>query len=222
MIEALSDHFANDALSVEEFEERLELAHRATALEQLDPLLEDLEVVESPNTTGDATDDAPPDSQALAVVEKRDLPAIPRPQERQVKSIMSSIRREGEWRVPETLRVLAVMGEAQIDFRDVHLPPGITEVHARSIMGSIEIIVPPALAVECEGNAWLGEFQEMYRAPTHRDPEEPLLVVSGTAVLGELKIETRLSGESARDARRRRRKDKKLARAASKHKQLTE
>lgn len=223
VIEALSEHFANDALSVEEFEERLELAHRATALEQLELLLEDLEVPEKGQAARETSGDADPGSQALAVVEERALPAVI-PEEKRVKSILSSVRREGEWRVPKRLRVLSVLGEVKIDFRDVQLPPGITEVHARSILSNVEIIVPPTLAVECEGTAWLGEFQEMYRAPSRRDPGAPLLIVSGSAVLGELKIETRLPGESARDAKRRRKRRgrKQLEKAAEEQKRLTD
>lgn len=215
VIEALSNHFANDALTVEEFEERLELAHQATAPEQLDQLLADLEVVE--------TAEPEPESQALAVMEKPALPTVARTESKKIKSILSSVRRDGEWRVPETLRVLSVLGDVKIDFREVHLPPGKTEVFARSILGSVEILVPPTLAVECEGSAILGEFQEMHRAPSQPDPDAPLLVISGSAVLGELKIETRLAGESARDARRRRKREGKRARrAARKHKQLSD
>ena len=43
VIDALSTHFANDALDMDEFEQRVDLAHRATSVAELDELLTDLE-----------------------------------------------------------------------------------------------------------------------------------------------------------------------------------
>ena len=43
VIDALSNHFANDALDMDEFEQRVDLAHRSTSVAQLDELLTDLE-----------------------------------------------------------------------------------------------------------------------------------------------------------------------------------
>ena len=42
VIDALSTHFANDTLDVDEFEQRVDLAHRATSVAELDELLADL------------------------------------------------------------------------------------------------------------------------------------------------------------------------------------
>ena len=41
-IETLMEHFANDVLTVEEFERRVDLAHKAESLEELRKLLTDL------------------------------------------------------------------------------------------------------------------------------------------------------------------------------------
>ena len=41
-IDALCEHFANDALSVEEFERRVEQAHKAGSTDDLRRLLQDL------------------------------------------------------------------------------------------------------------------------------------------------------------------------------------
>ena len=43
VIDALSNHFACDALDLDEFEQRVDLAHRATSVAELDQLLRDLE-----------------------------------------------------------------------------------------------------------------------------------------------------------------------------------
>ncbi len=68
-----------------------------------------------------------------------------------VLSILSGIQRQGTWRVPKKLRVVAVMGGIDLDFREAEFGPGVTEVNATMVMGAIAIIVPPHLAVECDG-----------------------------------------------------------------------
>lgn len=207
VIDSLSEHFASDALTVDEVEERIELAHRATTLAELDQLLADLE---------------PPEvSQALVVRDQPEPPTVARPKEKKMRSVLASLNRTGQWVVPETLRVSAVLGEAKLDFREVQLPPGSTEIHVRTVLGSVEIIVPPTLAVECESSAFLGEIEERHRAPEASDPDAPRLVISGRVILGELTIETRLEGESRKDAKKRRKRQRKEL-AAAKRKRLTD
>ena len=76
-------------------------------------------------------------------------------------------------------------------------------VALRAVMSSVEIIVPPGLAVETEGTAIMGTFEHVDRAPAHPDPEAPLLRVHGLALMGSVEIKMRLPGESEREAHRR-------------------
>ena len=76
-------------------------------------------------------------------------------------------------------------------------------------MGGVEIIVPPHLPVEAEGVAIMGGFDHVDRAPAEPDPGAPLLRVTGLAFMGGVHIEMRLPGESGRDARKRRRRERR-------------
>jgi hypothetical protein len=96
-----------------------------------------------------------------------------------------------------------------LDFREARLPPGETHVSVFILMGGVQIIVPPELAVETSGMAIMGGFEHLERAPAVADPERPVLRVTGFAMMGGVAVETRLAGESERDARRRRRKELK-------------
>ncbi|MBA3968803.1 MAG: hypothetical protein H0X52_01725, partial [Gemmatimonadetes bacterium] len=49
-------------------------------------------------------------------------------------------------------------------------------------------------------------------SPASSDPSAPLLRVSGLAIMGGVDIQVRLSGESARDAKRRLREVRRLQR----------
>jgi hypothetical protein len=104
------------------------------------------------------------------------------------------------------------MGGAVLDFREARLPPGTTEVTVFALMGGAQIIVPPGLAVEMDGSAFMGGFEHMERAPAEADPERPVLRVSGFVLMGGVAVETRLPGEGERDARRRRRRERKQLR----------
>jgi hypothetical protein len=195
VIALLSDAFATDALEVEEFERRVTVAHRSDSLIEVERLVADLP---APRTSG-----APP-APARALV-----PATQVRRSSTVFSIMGGAERAGAWTVPRTLNVIAVMGGTQIDLREARLPAGPVDVRVFSMMGGVEIIVPPNLAVEANGGAIMGGFEHVERAPAEPDPAAPLVRVSGLAMMGGVHIEMRLPGETEREARRRRRRERK-------------
>ncbi|MBT3171250.1 MAG: hypothetical protein HOI02_04465 [Rhodospirillaceae bacterium] len=108
--------------------------------------------------------------------------------------VLSGIQRQGSWRVPKKLRVIAVMGGIDLDFRDAVFGPGVTEVHVTSVMGGIAVIVPPHLQVVCEGASVLGMFEGMDQGTSQWDSEAPLLRITGSAIMGALEIATRPPG----------------------------
>jgi len=201
VIDRLTDDFARDVIEVDEFEMRVDQAHRAASIEALDKVVVDLEPREA---------SAPPLSAELHPTRTpASALATNRSGKRWAVAVMGGVERKGGWRVPEVLRVVCVMGGAEIDFREVELPPGVTEVKVVCMLGGAEIIVPPDLAVECDGVAIMGGFQQVDRAPSRSDPDAPLLRVTGFAFMGGFAISTRLPGESARAAQKRLRRERR-------------
>jgi Domain of unknown function (DUF1707)/Cell wall-active antibiotics response 4TMS YvqF len=195
VIAILSEAFAGGALDVDEFERRVTVAHRSDAPAEVRALVADL--------PARAPALAPGPSRAMvpaALVRRSGL----------VLSIMGGSVRQGPWTVPRTLNVVSLMGGARIDLREARLPAGTVEIRVAAMMGGVEIIVPPHLAVEASGAAIMGGFEHVERAPAEPDPAAPLLRVTGLAIMGGVHIEMRLQGESERDARRRRRRERKL------------
>jgi hypothetical protein len=131
-----------------------------------------------------------------------------------VLSIMGGTERQGVWSVPRTLNVLSLMGGSRIDLREARLPAGVIQLRVLSLMGGVEIIVPPHLAVEANGAAIMGGFAHVERAPATPDPAAPLLRVTGLVMMGGVKIEMRMPGETRRDARRRRKREQRALRRA--------
>jgi hypothetical protein len=187
VIDTLSTHFANDALDMDEFEQRVDLAHRATSVAELDELLTDLLPAAEAEPSESLVRQAEAPQGAIATRVRKN---------RRVRTILSSVQRKGTWSVPGKMRVLSVMGAVDLDFREAEFGPGVTEVRMTSVMGNIAIIVPPHLQVECDGVAILGHFEGMDQSTAEGDPAVPLLRITGVAVMGAVEISTRLPGET--------------------------
>ncbi len=197
-IDALCEHFANDAISVEEFERRVEVAHRAASVEELRQLLQDVPEVNLPALRRDRTAPAPrPRPGGAPAAHERDQGFV--------VAVMGGATRKGHWSPARTNFAFALMGGTELDFREAVLPRGVTHVQVLAIMGGVDIIVPPSVNVESHGIGIMGGFEDA--GQQEHDPSAPTLRISGLAVMGGVDITVRHVGESARDARHRRKRE---------------
>src|SRR3954468_9935722 len=113
VISRLSDGYARDLIDVDELERRLDLAHGARSIAELEALIADLADPE-PRTA----------STALVVAGPTAIDDPQRAETRQLRVIMSAIERRGRWTVPRSLEVRVLWGDTQLDFRDASLGPG--------------------------------------------------------------------------------------------------
>src|SRR5450432_1801498 len=179
-IEHLTNAFTRDELGLDEFEERLNQAYAAGAPPELEAIVRDL----SPESAVLETEVVVGPSTRLATVERAT-------QGQRAVAILGSVERRGHWAVARISKALAVLGSVVIDLRDVTLPPGLTTLEVSAVLGSIEILVPPNIAVESEGSGILGSFEGVQRVPRDEDPDLPILRVQGRAVLGSIEVVTR-------------------------------
>jgi len=105
-------------------------------------------------------------------------------------SFLSSNERKGRWELPRNIRVLAVFGSIELDLRDAVIGMGVSVIEAVAVMGSIEITVPPDLAVECDGDSLLGSFVVKYQGRQTRVEASGLKKVRivGTAYASSVEI----------------------------------
>jgi hypothetical protein len=195
VVQTLSAHFANDQLTLTEFEQRLERAYNLAAVDQLRSLVADLPALVSSQTAEGATVPGP------ALVPSSEVP--PRGA---IFSVMGGHERTGSWIVPRQLKVFVLMGGGEIDLREARFGPGITEIEIFVMMGGVSIIVPPGVRVESIGAAFMGGFELKAGDATALSAAHPILRLSGLAIMGGVETETRLPGESAKEAKRRRRR----------------
>lgn len=197
VVQTLSAHFAQDQLTLPEFEERLERAYALTSTDQLRSLVADLPAVSSRPATREPLVPGP------ALVPSSEVPA-----RGAVFAIMGGGGRAGSWIVPRQLKVVALMGGAEIDLREARFGPGVTEIEVFVVMGGIEIIVPPGVRVETVGGAFMGGFELNAGDASALSPANPVLRLSGLVIMGGVETQTRLPGETEKEAKRRRKRER--------------
>ena len=205
-IDLLSECFAQDRVTMEDFERRVTLAQKAGTLPELGKALEGLR-----GGAGAAVATGTAQSDDLAVVARMgaDLPAGRiRPTDRAV-AVFSETKRSGPWIPARRNTVAAVMGSMVLDLREALLGPGETLFTVTAVMSSVEVVVPPGLHIECSGSAILGSFEQRGTRSVLASGDMPLVRIDGFAVLSSVEIEYRHAGESKREARRRRRREKR-------------
>lgn len=199
VISRLSDGYARDVFDVDELERRLDLAHRARSVAELDALVDDLR-------------DLPVASTALVPAGPTAIDDPERVDAKKLRVIMSAVERRGRWSVPRSLDLRVFWGNAELDFRDASLAAGTTTIHVRVFMGNFELILPPNLAIDVDVSSFAGSVTERHRVPPDADPARPVIRVVGRVMFGNVEITTRLPGETARDAHRREKRERKQLR----------
>ncbi len=107
-----------------------------------------------------------------------------------VVSFLSSNERNGRWHLPRKFRALAVMGNVELDLREAEIGYGLSVIEAVSVLGNVEITVPPEIAVECDGGGLLGSFTLKYHGPANPAAanREKTLRITGSAYAGNVEV----------------------------------
>jgi hypothetical protein len=174
VIEALSNHFAQDDLSLEELERRLERAYKANTIAELDQLTADLRVApaaDSPKLPARAPVNAVP----IALEHER------------IVSVMSESKRAGLWAVPQELDLLALMSDTTLDITHAQIPSGIVDIHVGAMMATVKLILPPGIHVVNRMHAFMSSVNNDLDEATP-GPGAAVIRLSGWAVMAELKV----------------------------------
>ena len=201
VVQRLSAAFAEGRLELEDFEQRIDIAVRATNLDDLRLTLTGLDVPAVTGRESDVSVPAPPF--------RTDRPkASPR-----TIVIMSGTHRRGRWVPAPIHRVFALMGGAKLDLREAELLPGVTEIRLNVLMGGVLVIVPPDMDVEVDGWAIMGGIEERDIHPAPLEAQSRRLRVHARIVMGGVEVKVR-EPEGARaeeaDQFEEKRKQKKL------------
>ena len=101
-------------------------------------------------------------------------------------AIMSGARRAGRWVVPRNYVAVAVMGGVELDLREAQFAEPEVTIQAYTVMGGIEITVPEDVEVDVSGFAFMGGFDHNASGPGA--PGAPRLRVLGFALMGGVDV----------------------------------
>lgn len=182
-ISELSSHFANDDLTLEDLERRIERVYKAASVAELDAITADLRSVAPAVGRSPAAGAAPSSRGSTALV----------PNTGRILSIMGESRRMGRWQVPQRLEVVSVMSDMKIDLTQAVMPAGVVEIDMRVVMAACKVVVPPGMRVINELHALM--------ASVHSKADDavagagsayaPTIRLTGFAVMAEVKVVVR-------------------------------
>jgi len=185
-ITELSNHFANDDLSIDELERRMERVYKASSVAELEVITADLK-----NAVA-----VPADLVQAKVVRGRGgasarFEATPA----RIVSIMSSTKKVGRWGVPPVLGLKAVMSDTQIDLTHAVLTSTTVEMEVKAIMSSVKIVVPPGMRVMVDTSSLLSSIDskadDLASADAPASASLKTLHLTGYAFMSDIKIVVR-------------------------------
>jgi hypothetical protein len=167
----INEALADGRLTAEEHSDRLDAIYSAKTQADLVPLLEDLPAA--------GTAAAPAPSPASGRTGRA----------RRIVAILGGASRKGGWHAEPVIEILAVLGGVDLDFRDAVLPGKEVVVRATTVLGGIDITVPPEMRVIDDGGvAILGGKDLAGASAESAGPDSPVLRVQGTCVLGGIDV----------------------------------
>lgn len=179
-IERLSDAFARDVLTLEAFEQRVDRAFACRASAEFEALVADLGPRPAERALVRVAPELALTTEPIGSTERAQSVAL---------SVLGNVERRGSFSLPRLGRAVSVLGNLELDLREVAFPLGVTELRVSAVFGNVEIVVPPHVAVETDGSGILGSFASVSRHPLDA-VREPVLRIRGNAVFGNVEIRT--------------------------------
>ncbi|MEU9090091.1 DUF1707 domain-containing protein [Streptomyces sp. NPDC048428] len=202
--EILREAVAEGRLQMEEFEHRLDAAYKARTHGELEPLVRDLP--------------APGGAVAPVVAGQPRTGSMARWSDRIGKpatsgggfALWGGFRRQGNWTVGRVFTAFAMWGGGNIDLREANFEAREVVIRCFTIMGGIQVTVPPDLDVDVRGIGIMGGFGERSRDAEIPAPDAPRVRVTGFALMGGVGVERKRSKaekQRLRDAGKQRLRD---------------
>lgn len=105
-----------------------------------------------------------------------------------IAACFSKSVREGDWLLPRAYRAVALVGSVKLDLTRSVVAEGTTDIEVMCVMGSVEIIVPHQLRVECDGDPTVGAFGITHDSGSVPAANAPLLRITGRAFMGSVDV----------------------------------
>jgi hypothetical protein len=165
-IAQLTEGFAQDHLTLEEFEHRVAAAYAARSSTELETLTHDL----------------------VSAAARHAVATAVAPTSTQLSAVFSSMERGGIVEVPQRLILRAIAGNIELDLSHARFAPGVTEIVVRAFMGNVELKLPPGVQVENQGSAFLGSFEAHVSGFTSTRRGRSIVRLVGRVVMSSVSV----------------------------------
>ncbi|MFJ7588817.1 DUF1707 domain-containing protein [Streptomyces sp. NPDC097617] len=172
----LGDALAEGRLTAEEHSDRLDTLYAVKTVGELELLVRDLPAPGGVHA-----------SQAYASPST----ALAGPPET-IVAVCSSSARKGRWRPGPHTRAVSVMGDINIDLTEAVFEQQVTEINVTCILGNVEVLVPENVTLRGYGSGVLGNFEVRGEGRGESDPQAPVVIVRGFALLGNIEARPKL------------------------------
>lgn len=173
MAQVLNNAYADGRLDFDEHSERITHAYNAKTFGDLDPLTVDL-IPPTPQPVASAPF---PASTPSSVPEAGQFAGG--------RAILSSYRPSDPLVMPPYSELTIVLGDARIDLKDATFTSAETVLQVGVLLGDLKIRVPLNVRVVSDVSNILGDFK---CDGTLADPGAPVLRITGTCCLGDIKV----------------------------------
>ena len=180
----LSTAFADDALTLDQFEERVAAVYRVGSFAELSALTADLTEHASP--AAPARSRGGRASSALAPASRAMTDTVPAHDRR--FAILANLEHHSMAVVPRQLALSAVLGNVEIDLRDAKFGVGETEIHVHAVFGHIAVTLPAGTRVDQQASGILGSIECPPSPWSLRQRNAPVVRLTGRALLGAVEI----------------------------------
>jgi hypothetical protein len=89
------------------------------------------------------------------------------------------------------MRVVATLGEAELDLRQAILAEGTSVIEVFTLMGNVKLVVPPGIRVETDVDTFAASVEIKGAFGGAWSPDAPTVRLRGTAVFASLEIDVR-------------------------------
>jgi hypothetical protein len=177
-VDQLIMNYGHGHLSRDAFERRLDEALDTKSHERLLELTRDLEL---------KADRAYTQQKKAELGIRVDTSAAARLDETEhMINILGGNTRKGAWDVPHAIRVINVLGGAELDFTDARFTAETTYITVFCLFGGVNIRVRDGMRTVSKAVCVFGGVDN--RGGTTTDPNAPLLVIEGLALFGGVDI----------------------------------
>ncbi|WP_069172969.1 DUF1707 SHOCT-like domain-containing protein [Streptomyces griseus] len=187
--ETLQDAVAEGRLEMDEFEQRLDAAYAARTHGELEPLVSDLPVPGS--AVAPVAGLAPVTARGGTVDRSRRIggPAT----STGAFAFWGGFARKGRWTVGRAFTAFAMWGGGEIDLREADFEDREVVIRCVTIMGGIQVTVPPDVHLHVNGIGIMGGFDERTKDEGEPDPDAPRVRVTGFALMGGVGVDRKWS-----------------------------